>query len=190
VEEYSWVKDGEIQIVVKVQDGATTPTPTTDPAPTTGTQPTIYKDTTYEAMYLVSSHRELKLAPGDRVTFQVGFKNTGAKTWRKTGSRFVSLYTIEPNYRVSRFATLASSNSGWLSASQVTMTQEEVLPGQIGYFRFDIVAPSTAGTYVEKFRLAVEDLSWVKGGELELPIEIEAKTGTLPDVNSPTPYLA
>lgn len=195
VEEYSWIKDGEVQIVLKVADAAApAPTPSTT-NPGTGTQPTtptsptttIYKDTTYEALYLISSHRELKLEPGNRVTFQVGFKNTGTKTWSKNNSRYVSLYTIEPNYRVSRFASLASGTSGWLSASQVAMTQDEVLPGQIGYFKFDIIAPSTPGTYVEKFRLAVEDLTWVKGGELELPIDVEGRTGTLPNIDVTTP---
>lgn len=186
-EEYSWAKNGEVQLIVTVASSADVPvadngsgTSVSDPTASKG----LYRDTTYEATYLVSSHRELDLRPGEQVTVQFGFKNIGQKTWVKTGNRFVSLYTIEPNYRVSRFATVNTS-SGWLANNQVAMSQAEVLPGQIGYFKFVISAPSTPGMYVEKFRLAAEDLTWIKGGELELPILVRLPDGSVPNDHKP-----
>lgn len=184
VEEYSWMKNGEVQIALSVA----TPRAEPESEGTDRTDPTelskLYKDLTYDATYLVSSHRKLDLKPGEKVTVQFGYKNTGQKTWNKAGNRFVSMYTIEPNYRASRFATL-SSNSGWIGNNQVAMMQDEVKPGQIGYFKFDIIAPQTPGVYTEKFRLAVEDYSWIKGGELELPITVRTPVGTLPDDSRP-----
>ncbi len=189
-EEYSWFKNGEMQLAVTVAEpkpdagNGTKPegegTSTSDPS----SESALYRDTTYEALYMVSSHRSFDVRPGAKMTVQVGFKNVGQKTWKREGSRFVSLYTIEPNYRSSRFAT-TSASGGWLSDHQITMVQQEVLPGQIGYFKFDLVAPSTSGMYVEKFRMAAEDLTWIKGGELELPILVRLPDGGLPSTDRP-----
>lgn len=187
VEEYSWVKNGEVQIALTVATPRAEPegegTDKTDPT----TISKLYKDTTYDATYLVSSHRKLDLRPGEKVTVQVGFKNTGQKTWYKSGNRFVSLYTIEPNYRSSRFSTLSSPSTGWLANNQVAMLQDEIKPGQLAFFKFVIVAPITPGAYVEKFRLAAEDHSWISGGELELPITVRTPTGTLPETGLTDP---
>ena len=186
-EEYSWLKEGEIQIVLTVSDKTTVPTSpegegTSDSDPTT--ENGLYRDLSYEAQYLVSSHRNLDIKPGETVTVQVGYKNIGQKTWRRDGSRYVSFYTIEPNYRPSRFAVVSNS-SGWVANNQISLSQSEVAPGQIGYFKFVITAPQTPGMYVEKFRIAAEDLTWVKGGEMELPILVRYPDGTAPDDHKP-----
>lgn len=186
-EEYSWFKDGEVQIVLTVADAPATPT-TPEGEGTSNSDPTaekgLYRDLSYEAQYLVSSHRNLDIKPGETVTIQVGYKNVGQKTWRRDGSRYVSFYTIEPNYRPSRFAVVSGS-SGWIANNQIALSQSEVLPGQIGYFKFVITAPQTPGMYVERFRIAAEDLTWVKGGEMELPILVRYPDGSVPDDHKP-----
>ncbi len=190
-EEYSWLKSGEVQIELTVTDPNQV-APTTPPASesdgTSSSDPSaekgVYRDLSYQAQYLVSSHRELDIKPGETITIQVGYKNIGEKTWRKEGSRYVSFYTIEPNYRPSRFAVV-SPVSGWIANNQISLSQAEVLPGQIGYFKFVITAPQTPGMYVEKFRAAAEDLTWIKGGEMELPILVRYPDGTAPDEHKP-----
>lgn len=184
-EDYTWFKDGELKIVINVDAPEESPEnesneesaqPPADPLAK------LYKDQSYEAKFLISSDQALTLNAGETVTFRVGFKNVGEKAWRSGGQRFVSLYTIEPNYRSSRFATrVAAVNDGWLSDSQIRMHQDLVNPGQLAIFQFDLTAPSTSGTYTERFRLAAEDHSWIKGGEFTLPITVKgSSTGTLP----------
>lgn len=179
IEDYSWIHSGELEITIDVKEPSQETTEPTDTVQQGETGPSdqeksIYRDETYEAKYLVSSHKEVILNPGETTTFQVGFKNIGEKVWQKLGSRFVSMYTIEPNYRDSRFARKNGSlNSGWLGADQVAMVDEQNAIGHLGFFRFDITAPTTPGVYVEKFRLAVEDWTWIKGGEFSLAITVK-----------------
>lgn len=185
VEDYSWIKDGELIIEIIVKEPAKQVVVQT-PTETNESKPTIYKDTAYQATYLVSSAHTLTLSPGQTTSFQVGFKNTGTKPWARSGARYISMYTIDPNYRASRFSTKAAVvNEGWLQNNQIGMAQEVVAPGQLAFFRFDVTAPVTPGSYTEKFRLAVEDHSWIEGGEFSLPIIVEGGTGTLPVINNP-----
>ncbi len=183
-ENHTWMQGGELEIEIQVNGPAEQESET--PGETGAQQSNLYRDQSYEAMMLISSHRNLTLAPGQTITFQVGFKNVGAKAWKKSGNRFISMYTISPNYRASRFATrTAAVNPGWITPSQIAMSEETVEPGQIGYFRFDLTAPSTPGSYTEQFRLAAEDHSWIKGGEFTLPITV-LQSGSLPVIDQPS----
>lgn len=188
-ENYTWFNGGELKLVVNVdtseqtsqgvivEDEPQVSQPPVDPLAE------LYKDQSYEANFLISSDKNLVLNSAETITFRVGFKNMGQTTWRSSGNRYVSLYTIQPNYRVSRFATrVAGLNSGWSSTSQVKMLQDEVQPGQLAIFQFDLTAPTTSGVYTEQFRLAAEEHTWIKGGEFTLPITVQGGTGALPSV--------
>ncbi|HEX9664705.1 MAG TPA: SpoIID/LytB domain-containing protein [Patescibacteria group bacterium] len=177
VEDYSWFTDGEFKLTVNVVEEKTPVPPalTAGPAPVVveATDPNYedgvpYKDLAYQALKLIQSTKELKLRPGQEVQFMVGFKNTGEKTWVNSGSRFVSLYTSRPNYRFSDFA-IAST---WNSKYQIKMDTASVKPGELGYFTIHLKAPTKPGKYTETFRLAAEEWSWVKGGDLEIPITV------------------
>ncbi len=175
-EDRTWVSGGEMAITITVPQQHTI---ISKPVETGPVNNTLYRDTEYQASFTSLSEQSISLAPGASVHVQVGFKNTGQKTWKREGARFTSLYTIEPNYRNSRFSA-AGTNSGWLSASQIALQEAQVNPGQIGYFSFTLTAPTTPGAYTEKFRLAAEDWSWIQGGEIALPITV------LGDASSPT----
>lgn len=177
VEDYSWINNGEVKFVINVKSD----TGQNDNSSSDGDQEKeddIYKDDGYQAMFLISSGKELALKSGETTKFRLGFKNVGEKAWNKSGSRYVSLYTVDPDYRVSRFAKVASASTGWLDTNQVAMSQNQVLPGQLAYFDFELVAPVTPGQYFEKFRLAVEDYTWIKGGDFSLPITVVGKSST------------
>ncbi len=190
VENYSWVKEGElhIQIDSRPKDQPTITTPVNKPVVESNNQPqtgtTIFKDTNYKAQFLISGG-SVELKPGETATYRVGFKNTGTTTWNSSGNRFISLYTIEPSYRESRFASgSAGLNSGWIAKNQVKMQGTGIAPGQLAFFDFSLTAPATPGNYTEKFRLAAEDLTWVQGGELSISISV-AQTTTLPVITNP-----
>lgn len=193
-ENYTWFAQGELRITFDIQGSSKTgtlaPVPqesnsTTDQVTTVNGTP--IKDTSYAAQFLISSGSSLSMKSGEKTSFSIAFKNTGTKTWKASGTNFVSLYTVDPNYRVSHFATVKSAglNNGWISNHQIRMKQSEVKPGQLGFFEFDLTAPTTAGSYTEKFRLAAEDTTWIQGGEFSLPITVK-RTGSLPVVQQPS----
>lgn len=186
VEDYSWVSGSEFTFTVNVNNTETLREPQGAPEPEARDQKpeTIvsfsdtvpYKDTSYKALVLADTNNPLVLNAGESTTYTVGFTNHGTKTWNNSGSRYVSLYTADPSYRNSVFAT-----SAWQDDVQITMKESTVAPGEKGFFDISMKAPFTPGEYHEKFRLAVEDWTWIEGGELIIPINVLPKEGVTVD---------
>ena len=107
--------------------------------------------------------------PGEQASVTVEAKNIGKRTWNNSGDRLVSLYTVRPNYRES---SLFIAQKGWLAKDQVQLATKTVLPGKNGSFTFTIQAPAAEGEYAENFRLAVEEYSWVKNGEVQIALSV------------------
>lgn len=186
-ENYSWMKGGELHLQIhsqpKEQPRITLPERKGEEKQEETA--TIYRDTSYAAQFMISGG-SLELEPGETTSYRIGFKNVGQTTWQSSGNRFVSLYTIDPNYRASRFAStrVAALNDGWISKYQIQMEQQKVAPGQLAFFDFDLTAPTTPGDYTEKFRLAAEDFTWIQGGEINIDISVK-KTTALPVISQP-----
>ena len=130
---------------------------------------TIVKGKPYQAKELIRSEQKLEMAPGETVTFTIGFKNVGTSDWLRDGKRFISVYTYAPSYRKSVFY-----DTTWMSERQpVRMDDAAVKPGQIGRFSFNLYAPIEPGTYHETFILAAEDLNWVVDGKFTVDITVK-----------------
>jgi hypothetical protein len=112
----------------------------------------------WSAQEMIRSHTgTIAMTPGESLEFIIGFKNTGTASWRNYGSRFVSVYTVEPTYRNSEFA-----DTTWISVEQpAKLVDDEVGPGGIGRVKFTLYAPLEPGEYREAFRLAAEDTTWI-----------------------------
>lgn len=139
----------------------------------------------YQAKKLIQSHGSIILPAGAAMTFQVGFKNTGAATWYNSGEHYVSVYNRNKY-------TDSFSHKFWYSPLQPAKLQNSpVPPGQVGYFRFALQAPDIAGNYIAKFQLAAEDAAWIEGGELRFPFNAIAKsdkqTNTIDKNNKQSP---
>ncbi|MBI3627097.1 hypothetical protein HY224_03560 [Candidatus Uhrbacteria bacterium] len=144
------------------------------------------RDETYAATKLIQSDDQVDMVVGEEQQFSVGFKNVGKKPWKQTGPKYVALYTTDPSYHVSPFYNKADIK--WSSESEIEMEQEEVKPGEIGYFRFTLKAPTTPGEFEETFRLAADEWTWVKDSELRLPITVKPKAlAVAPDINTQDP---
>ena len=104
------------------------------------------------------------------MTVELGFKNIGAKTWKRDGANYLSLYATEEEKKERNSAFF---DTRWISRSHVVILREtEVKPGEVGHFRFDIRAPQTPGSFQEQFTLASENTAWINGGSVTLPIRI------------------
>lgn len=112
----------------------------------------------WSSQELIRSHTgTIAMTPGESLEFIIGFKNIGQATWRNYGPRFVSVYTVEPTYRNSKFA-----DTTWISVEQPgKLVDTEVPPGAIGRVKFTLSAPLEPGEYREAFRLAAEDTAWI-----------------------------
>lgn len=97
------------------------------------------------------------LHPGDKIYVRFTAKNTGNVTWSNSGPNPVMAGTANPLDRISSFAP----GSSWLSGSRpVLMQNANIAQGQTATFEFTMTAPSTTGTYNERFCLIANNLTW------------------------------
>jgi len=126
----------------------------------------------YYASGPVQGETRVTVVAGQSANLTLKFLNKGYYRWRggPTGWRHVSLYSVSPYARKSQFA-----DASWLSPIQpAALWESRVESGEIGSFRFSVRAPSVAGTYVEKFHMAVEDTAWVDGGDVAITFDVVA----------------
>ncbi|MCF6277071.1 MAG: hypothetical protein L3J07_04535 [Candidatus Magasanikbacteria bacterium] len=129
--------------------------------------PTI-RDTGFSAKYVDQSIGDPIVIPaGTSETVTIRFKNTGTKVWYAGGSNFISAYTIEPKYHDSLFR-----GSNWIGSDQTATISKDTYQGQIGELKIDLIAPNKVGEYTEKFYLAAENYSWVRGSYFFLKIKV------------------
>ncbi|MCR4278976.1 MAG: hypothetical protein NUV81_03695 [bacterium] len=166
-----WVKGSVVTVTFTVTNEIATPVV---PVATEAVAPS----SAWSAELVSLGGIEWHLEPGANTFVNVKLKNTGSKTWKREGLAFVSLYTWEPKYRTSPFAT-----SLWKSGGQAGfLVEDEVKTGQTGTLRMEIRAPQKEGTYSETFQLAAENTAWISGGTITLPIQVG---GTTVAVSSP-----
>ncbi len=106
---------------------------------------------------LVSQSDDLSLAPGTVGLVTVELRNTGQATWRGIGGDYglVKVATATPRDRISPLRS-----TSWPSANRVMPLGFDVEPNQAITLTFSLLAPATAGTYIEKFSLVSEHITW------------------------------
>ncbi|HET6454427.1 MAG TPA: family 10 glycosylhydrolase [Armatimonadota bacterium] len=126
---------------------------------------------TWASSYRAQSYPSSMLA-GSTAVVWAEFNNTGTGTWSHAATR---LGTSSPQDRASPFY-----NSGnWINNHRPTeVDQSSVAKGQVGRFTFILKAPTTPGTYTEKYRLVQEGVTWF-GPEITWSITVTAATGNI-----------
>lgn len=103
------------------------------------------------------------------VVFKV--RNTGNVEWEQATTR---LGTADPVGRASVF-----QDSTWIQNNRATTLKElTVAPGEIGTFEFWYQAPTTPGTYEEKFTPVIEGQAWIPYSGLFLSTTVTPPTYT------------
>lgn len=132
---------------------------------------------TYTAREVGKSNAVLNLSPGQQVTVWVDFLNTGTATWYRSGANPIAVVLSSPTNRTSAFW-----HPFWSTARQpARLLEREVKPGSTGRFRFALRAPTTTGTYREKFQLTRGTANAIDGGYFELLIGVGDKVIRPPD---------
>lgn len=109
----------------------------------------------YTATLVSQSVSSLELKAKETATISVQFRNGGDVTWANLGSAAVKIGTVAPLDRLSPFYY-----SSWLSKNRVASAIAAVGPGETGMFTFTVQAPSKTGSYIEKFGLVAEGITW------------------------------
>ena len=118
---------------------------------------------------IVEPPAKMTLAPGEKGTASLLIKNTGSVAWPVTGRGYVSAYTFDPKYHLSRL-----EDKSWRRRDQPATIAAVVKPGASGYLRFPVLAPLEPGVYEETFQLAAEDTAWIAGGKFVVRVTVIA----------------
>ncbi len=144
-----------------------TPTPATQPKPAPAPKPAA-QPVTYTAKLASQSAASLAIKTNEIIPVWVEFTNTGTATWTNSGEHFIALNVANPPGRESVFR-----NDAWKAPYRPgIMDQTQVRPGQNARFSFTLQAPAQAGTYEEDFGLVAENLTWIAGGSVNIPITV------------------
>jgi len=136
--------------------------------------PPPFNDLEYKGQYVGQSVSDpITLASDETKEVVIKIKNVGTKTWYNTGSNYVSVYTIDPNYRKSVFV-----DNSWISSSQVSKIIEITKPGEVAEVKILLNAPGKTGEYTERFYLASENHTWIKSTYFYLKIKVVSAVKT------------
>ncbi|PIS42142.1 MAG: hypothetical protein COT24_04980 [Candidatus Kerfeldbacteria bacterium CG08_land_8_20_14_0_20_40_16] len=151
-----WIEDGDLEIAMRVGN------------------PKPY----FQARKVKQAYQDITIEPGKSITFRVDFENTGSQTWYRDSAHFIALNVTDPPGRESIFRHIF-----WPQDYRPAIMKTEVVkPGEIGRFEFALQAPEAPGVYTEKFNLVAENLTWINGGYLEIPIIVAVKPEPVAEV--------
>lgn len=112
--------------------------------------------------------QSISIEPGKKAYIRITARNMGNKTWSNENIR---IGTYGPQDRTSIF-----QGSDWLGGTRpAKLIENSVIPGDYGTFEFELIAPDKTGTFVEKFNLLVEGITWMADQSLYLEINVTTK---------------
>ncbi|MDD5567086.1 MAG: SpoIID/LytB domain-containing protein [Patescibacteria group bacterium] len=131
--------------------------------------PNTEQPSQYKAELVSQNYPNMTILAGRAFTFEVRFKNTGNAAWTNNGKHFVAFNVTDPASRHSSFQHVTWKEYYYRPAR---LKEAVVKPGETGTFRFALQAPAQAGQYTENFGLVAENLTWIQGGHVTLPIKV------------------
>lgn len=128
-----------------------------------------FRDKNYSGKYVSQSIADpISMEAGSIKEIVIKIKNTGSTTWRATGTNYVSIYTVDPNYRTSVFY----NKDSWVNDDQPAKLKADTKPGAVGEFVVKLKAPTKTGEYLERFYLVAENHTWIQGSYFFLKINV------------------
>jgi len=129
----------------------------------------IFRDKNYAGKYVSQSVADpVVVEAGATKEVVLKIKNAGKTTWKATGVNYVSVYTVDPNYRASVFY----DKDSWVHNDQPAKLKADTKPGAVGEFKIKLKAPIKLGDYLERFYLVSENHTWIQGSYFFLKIKV------------------
>ena len=143
------------------------PVPTPEPVPVeSAPAPAPY----FKAELVEKKTDTLSIEADQKTTYWIDLKNTGNTTWYNSGDNFIALNATDPAGRESSF-----QHGSWLSPYRpAKLVKEQVAPGELARFEFDLKAPSATGEHQESFQLVAENLDWIEGSHFTVNATVTA----------------
>lgn len=94
----------------------------------------------------------VSMAPGAKAYVKISVRNTGWKNWDKSFTRIG---------RHGNDTTPFMDSSWFMPNRPAQLVEDTVVPGDIGTFVFDIVAPATRNSYREDYQMLIEGKTWL-----------------------------
>ena len=114
--------------------------------------PPPFNDLNYRGAYDSQSIADpVSIKTGETREIVVRFKNIGSTTWYPTGANYVSVYTVDPNYRASVF-----NNSSWLGKSQPAKISATTKPGQVAEIKIKLTRNDIVRQYMTKQNIFIK----------------------------------
>lgn len=121
---------------------------------------------------LVYQSGNLTLCPGHKGTVTLGYLNTGSWGWY--GNAYLG--TWGPNPGQDQVSNLGPLGANWIRPNRpAVQTTPYVGPGQIGWFTFSVVAPSTPGDYRLYLRPVIEGVTWLEDYGVWLNVHVPGR---------------
>ncbi|MBI2266188.1 MAG: hypothetical protein HYU64_13605, partial [Armatimonadetes bacterium] len=153
-ENIGWMEDYGVYLNVTVS----APAAQVNPPPQAGAAPgSVVTDPNAYHCAFVNQSAYPTVQPGQKISLWVDFRNTGQATWTglSGGNRGVHLGT---NGEGEKFRA-----PGWLDPQRPAAVKPDgVAPGATGRFEFEILAPSSPGTYRFWVRPIAENIGWME----------------------------
>lgn len=141
----------------------------------------------YAAQYVTQANYPENVVPSQDSEWWIEFKNTGTKTWYKTGVNAVKLGTGTYSHNDIIYSDIYHGR--WQNTARpALMTQDSVAPGQVARFAFPFHVPANASptqwSQNYNFTPVAEGITWIKdsnGNEINAFMKFLANGAFAPD---------
>ncbi len=177
-EDTAWIPGGEFTLVIHVVDVQKTNVKPASVVSTDGVASPV-SDAGISAALMIRSAKAISAKAGEEIHYRIGVKNTGTIIWKKR------------EIRTQDFAIVSTDthHPSWVSQHQVAIIEKgQVKPGGLDLMDFVFLAPSTQGTHVVTFKLAVNDTA-IPDFSIDIPVNVTSGSPEVvesPVINMPS----
>lgn len=173
-EDTAWIPGGEFTLEIRVvsktvpQAESTVPSKTETVAPSANTEG-------LSAFLLLRSQKQVTARGGETVSFKVGVKNTGTKTWTN-----VAIQT--PQIALASVSSDETRHTSWVSQTVLaTKSGVTIAPGSLEFIDFSFSAPRTSGSHIVRYKLSANG-AVIPEFEIDIPVTVTSNAPAILNV--------
>jgi len=189
-EDFTWINGTQFTIPITVTTSVVKETTTKNQfpnppvavapsVPATGNSQLSTSNPLAAQLIIKSFQDKVTVAGGAPVHVSVGFKNIGSVVWE---TRVLRIRDMQIAVATSTAVSLADTN--WPNALEPSRVREPISPGNIGYFDFNILGPTSRGDYTLPLKLVI-DGNDVPGATIDIPVTVTEDAPQLPTQEIP-----
>ena len=195
VENTAWIIGSQFTIPITVASAVVkAPTPPITVAPvappvatvpvsipaTNNSQLTTNNSSPLAAQLMIKSFQDrITVAGGATAHISVGFKNIGTAVWLTR-----VLHVLDAHIADAGSTPVSLAAASWPNALEPSRIREQISPGNVGFFNFDVQGPPARGNYDLSLKLVIDGAD-VPGATLDIPVTVTEDAPQLPTQEIP-----